>query len=262
MANFIFDETSSHQFGLVIGEINGSGLKTSNVFSEMEILSDNAFDRIEPYYYGRRFKENLKFSLTIVSRHSERYFLPFEIDAVQEWLFGRKEPKLLSIITDFGVKRSFECWLNNPAKIYKSYERVVGWTFDVECTSPFAITESKEKSYNCSMVENEIEYFNFSTVEDYIYPKMTIKLDPSTSYIRIENTNDNGRVFQLSGVKSGETIYVDNNLKYIETESKLNILDKFNNNFFRFVDGLNVLKISGKCELTFENRFYKNMGGF
>lgn len=217
-------------------------------------------DRSESFHYGAKLIDHLEFSMTILNKHGG-YYTPMEIQLIQGWLFGRIKPNKFIIYDDCGEEHNYECWLISPEKIKIGYN-VIGWNFIVRCTSTYSLTDLKTETINCLSDTNIIKYRNRSSVEDYVYPEMNIKLDNNTSSIEIINKSDNNRIFRISNVRKGEEIYVNNDLGYMDTKSGDNILDNFNLDYFRVVNGINDLTINGKCVITIKAKFKMAIGGY
>lgn len=260
ISNFEFDNITSHRFDLIIASIDGNKVKNIPAAINVEVLIDKASNRPLPFYYGSTSTKKLEFPMEIYNKHGKSYE-QYEIQAIQEWLFGRRKPHTLTIFDYDRGNESYECWLTNP-HYGKISNGAIGWKFDVICTSPYSMTNLIVQQFECLNEENTIEYYNFSNMEDYLYPEINIQMLDKTTYIRIQNENDNNRVFQITEIPMNDNIYVNNDLGYITSTSKENLFKTFNLQYFRFAEGFNKLKVSGKCILTFRNRFYKAVGGY
>jgi hypothetical protein len=260
MSNFVFNNISSHIFGLVIGFSSTQGIEEINTYSDMQIITDRSARRVEPYYFGRRLPESLEFGMEIYNKHGMHYEM-HDVQTIQEWLFGRAEPHYLSILDPDKGNESYLCWLVSP-QIVKVDNKVIGWKFQVMCASPYSETDIIESMYHCTTPTSEIEYYNLSNVEEYLYPELSIRMLGTASFILIENLNDNDRIFQITNIRAGTSIYVNNDYQYMIADNGDNVFQNFNLNWFRFSPGFNRLFISGTCELTFKHRFKKAVGGY
>ncbi len=259
-SNFQFDNTTSHRFGLIIGSIGDTGVQNIKTYGNIEIATDRAMNKTEPFYYRSKIVDHLEFPMTIINKH-QQFYESWEVQIIQSWLFGRRDPHLLTIFDPDKMNESYECWLIDP-EVIKVDNKPIGWSFTVKCTSSYSITDIKTEVFECTQDITDARYWNHSNIEDYLYPEMNIQLASDSTGIKIENESDGNRVFQLTGLRSGENIYVDNNLGYLVTVSGDKILKNFNLNYFRVVDGLNKLKITGKGVITIRTRFKKAVGGF
>jgi len=257
---FVFDNVSSQVFSLRIAQLGNQNTKVTNTYSSIEILKDRSSKRIESYYYGRRLADSIVFPMEILNENLNSYTMN-QVQVIQEWLFGRAEPKFLSILEPGMSNASYQCWLNNPSTISIDGQ-VVGWSFDVECTAPYALTDIVETRYELLNDASTIEFHNLSNVEDYLYPEMSIQLLDNSTFILIQNQSDEDRLFQISGMRQGESVFVDNNRQIMIAESGDNVFQHFNLNWFRFSPGFNRLYVDGRCILTFRNRFQMAFSGY
>ena len=263
MSNFIYDNIPSHIFGLTIGNIGHPGVTDTGTYANVEIISDRAAKRTEPYHYGIKLQDGLEFPMEIYNRHG-RYYEMYEVQAIQEWLFGRREAKYLSILDADKDGESYLCWLTEP-NVVKLESKVIGWRFKAVCTACYSVTDIVEQRYECADEYTTIDYYNLSNIDDYVYPEMEIQLLGNTTYIRIENHDDNDRAFQILNMKPGSVIYVNNDLQYMRVVTGGgvdSVFEHFNLNWLRFAAGRNRLNVSGMCEITFRTRFKKAVGGY
>lgn len=91
--------------------------------------------------------------------------------------------------------------------------------------------------------------------------KVTYKEKGSKGNVNVDDTIFNGYwdSYTLTGgddsLLKDETIYIDNENEYIETDLEDTYrYNEFNDNFLKLVRGKNILKISGKCKIKF--RYY------
>ena len=260
MSNFLFDGTSSHLFGLVIGHIGNTGVESISTYSNIELVQDRSLNRIEPYHYGIKYPERLEFPMEIYNKHGEHYEM-YEVQAIQEWLFGRNQAKYLSILDPDKGGEAYLCWLTSP-EIIKLDNKVIGWKFTVVTHSCYSHTNIYEESFVSDDDFSISHFHNMSNVEDYLYPEMEIHLQGLTTFVRIENISDNSRVFQITNLRRNSIVTVNNDLHLMSANNPDDIFENFNLNWFRFVPGHNRLLISGGCVVTFRTRFMKAVGGF
>lgn len=260
ISDFQYGKFTSSQWELVIGSVGSSNVENINTYGDIEVFTDKTILGIEPYFYGTKLSEHLEFPMTIVNRNGGFYTSSQE-QIIQGYLFNKKTPELLTISDWDKLDAGYMCLFTAPQKI-KINNLVIGWTFNVKVMSQYSITSLKTEVINCTTDVTNYNYWNHSDINDYIYPDLKIQLASDVSFIRIENSDDQNRVFQLTGLRNGEEIYVNNKLKYFTTKSGDKILNKFNYNFFRVVDNLNRLRINGRSVITLTTRFKKAVGGF
>lgn len=260
MSHFIFDNISSQKFKLQIASIGDSGAIARSTYSDIEITKDRSSKRVEPYVYGTKLSESLVLPYEIYHEDGGYYEL-YEVIVIQEWLFGRAEAKYLTILEAGLGNQSYLCWLTEPS-IVRHGGKDVGWRFNVVTVAPYAFTDIIEQSYVLMSDSGIIDFHNLSSIEDYLRPEMSIRLLGNTTSILIQNQNDKNRVFQITNIRQGDSIYVDNDRQIILSESGDNVLDNFNLKWLRFALGRNRLFINGRCELAFKVRFKIAIGGY
>ncbi len=259
--NFIYDNIASHTVGLVIGLLDPSPISNKNTYGSVEVLFDRAGNNSLPFYYGTTKPESLIIPAEVYNKHG-LYYEQYEIEAIEKWLFNKHSPRILSLLSPGKSNISYECWLAGSTRIINADTRVIGWSFDIICTSAYALGDEVEVIYECPNQENTFKYFNLSNINDYCRPELKIELLDNTTFFRIDNQQDPNNPMILSNLLPNDIITVDCKNEIFYSEKNDNILNKSNFNFLRLVDGCNNLSISGKTKVTIKNRILKTGAGF
>lgn len=258
--SFVFDEIPGETYNLFLYGLDTSGIMSNNGSSDVSLITKKIFRRPVPYFYGVEQTPVLQFGIT--------FFSPDEITAdmaqlIQRWLFGQRNYKKLQIVQDDMLDVYFNCVLTEPNMV-KVGGVVTGFTATVVCDSPYAWTfeETLTKTYATPEVSDIFYFYNLSDDVYYLFPQLDITLNGSGDTVSILNITDNNREFLFSGLTPGEVLSVDNDLKIITSSSGLLRLPLFNKNWFRLLNGVNQLKITGNVEeVIFTYRFPKKIGG-
>jgi hypothetical protein len=244
--NFIFDNIPSEMYGLVI--TSSGGESSTNASNDVDIKKQEIFRRPVPYFYGVSQSPVLEFEGEITSIEGE---IPADrASIIQGWLFGRSEYKKLRIIQPDMEEVYFNCFLKSP-QIKRIGNVIVGFSFTVECDSPFAWSNTKTIRYTKSNTSYTI--YNESDNRFYTYPKLRIRMNGTANgHFILRNLSDNNRKFNLQGLSPGDTIIVENDLQIITANLTPNILNKLASpaNFFRLVPGVNKLFLDANINTT------------
>jgi phage-related protein len=131
-----------------------------------------------------------------------------------------------------------------------------GISIDFISNKPYFTTRMRTYLYQFTTTTNTIKILNESDLNEYHKDiEIEFKLLSTSTSFSITNTNDNNRIFSFSGLSTGETIYIDNKKKRIISSTGNNRLPKFNENWFRMVNGINNLTISGRCEIEIRTQY-------
>jgi hypothetical protein len=249
-------------FGLVIAKMGSGAESEKPAGGEVEPLLASAGDRALPWWYGASRPKPLVFPLEIYCKHRAWYEL-HDVQAVEEWLFNRRKPELLTIFDPDMGNWSYECWLSGATRIVRIDKRVVGWRFDVVCTSPYMLGDWVEKAHDCSKGQAvRVECFNNSNIKDYIYPDLRIEMASGAASIRIDSGREPSRPFIMTGFAPGETIIVKGSLWHVASASGASLASKCNLNFPRLADGSNTFSVAGKCRLVIRHRPCRTGSGY
>lgn len=151
------------------------------------------------------------------------------------------------------------CVFINPSRI-ENEAGVVGYSFTVLMDSTMAWEEAtvQTKSISTSQTVSGTHTFTVnvdSDMNDYIYPKVIIKLGSTGGDITIKNVTDsNTRATVFSDLESQATITMDGSNNYITPAYFLNLTGR---NFIRLLNGTNGFSVTGNVTsmlFEFNNR--------
>ena len=238
---FIFDGIPSEYYKMYLLDFDGSGVKTNSAGSNVEIIQDKILRKATPYFFGTSQNEPLEFEITIgTTEKIDRR----DIAIIQKWLFGQTRRKKLQIQQCDLDNIYFNCFLINP-QITSIGNIPYAFTCTVQCDAPWAWEFPRTGTFQTQEVETNLEFYNSSDDTDYLHPKIEITLDSTTIAISAINANDNNRVFAFENLVPNEKLIIDNELETIVSSTGLNRLNNFNGNWFRFVQGINKIRIIG-----------------
>ena len=253
---FSFDGIYSRKFGYKIISLD-DGFESSfgidrSIDKEKGVNGDDIFYGVE--------NNNINLQVSICKTNDVGVPLAYtreELNFINRWFFAKKEPL------------PFEC---DGLIYYVIFIKSTKWsnganmgylTFDMELMNGIAYEPVK-------VIEKKIEYcdyiylYNDSTATDIIYPNYEFKfisgIEGSSNYIIITNETT-GQVIEINGIKVGERIIVDNNIKDMRSENSIykNIYKQSNGEWLYLVSGRNVLRID--ChECDFKIKYQNKMG--
>jgi len=126
---------------------------------------------------------------------------------------------------------------------------------------PFAYTEVTTQNETISSSPTQITINNPTNVRGadntfYYYPTLNITMVSGTTF-KMVNTSDSNREFEFTGLETTEVLSVNNALKYITTdEADTNrIADLTDKQWFRLVQGDNVINVYADCTLQIVSQF-------
>src|SRR5690606_20219276 len=86
-------------------------------------------------------------------------------------------------------------------------------------------------------------------------PEIWITMNEAGDFSLI-NVSKNNEEFKFVGLANGETVYVNNEREYIETDLLATYrYSNFNDNYLRLPVGKNILKVSGNAKIVFRYQF-------
>ena len=263
---FSFNRVPCEKYGLRIFDIDGNNNEATSFASTGEIQTDVIPSKGRNFLYGRSFETPLEFQLIFgldplmlkMDEHLDR----FEMNAIAEWLTGHQEYKWLEIEQPDLQMVRYRCVITELTPIQLSW---LPWAFTarVTCDSPYGYRFPEKYQYTCTGNTN-INLISRSTINRLYYPKVQIELNGSNT-ISLVNQSCNNQELKFSGLPQSYflTITVDNELCKIDSSDPAysNLYQYCNFNWFPLKRGMNKIKVTGNCVLTFICEFPVNYGG-
>jgi len=238
---FQFDNRKATDFGLYIVNLDTS-TKNAPYAVEREINEEKVRNNPIPFFFGLN-EQPLYFKVTLFREEEWDYDTRVEIT---QWLFQDEYKSFIS--TDHnGI--IYNCIaIDRPEKILiGNIPRMIELNF--RCDAPWAWSPVLSTNYDLSnnTTTQIITMVNRSNIVKYHYPEIWIQsLDGGT--ISLKNYSDGGREFKFDNLQVNEIVYINNQLKQIETDvSSIYRLKDFNRNWLRLNYGINNIVVTGKC---------------
>lgn len=255
--SFIYDNISSEDFGLFIGEINGNSLKEDMASTNTELIFDSINGRSENFVYGVVQSEKcLSFEIKLFS------YTPIskgDISYVDNWLFANVMPKRLIFCQEDMATYSYDCIFTNNKTLYSGNE-CYGFSCTAVCSSAYAYELERSAEYDVkSGSVTKARFNNISGGIHYLYPRIEFVCNRDGGVVKIVNKSDN-RTFEITGLSNGEKISIDEWFQ-ITSSTDLRRIGNCNKQWLRFKKGINLLEISGDTsKVKVYYRFKKAIG--
>lgn len=260
---FIFDDIPCSEYGLMVYHFGSVG-QDDVAFQNGDVVEDRIPGRYDSMMYGLVQNKSLEYTLVfganIESVEADSYIDRYEVETISSWLTGHHSRKWLTIVQDDMEAFRYKC-LISELKLITYGDMPWAFSCKVSCDSPFAYTFPEETVYNVNG-EKQVCFYNRSSYNGLYRPHLEITINGG-SEVSIQNLSDDNRIFQFSGLPSGNplTIYVDNKNQVITNDKNLNLYPYFNMKFFRLLRGDNILKLSGNASIKLVCEFPVNIGG-
>lgn len=248
--NFYYRGIYSLDMGLVNVNINGSSLFEEPFIANRTIHEIKVKGRDKPYFQGVEY-EPLSFTLSFyfVDNYNER-----RIREVARWLTpSYYEP----FYTDDNPERIFYCMPVEESTLIHNGLKEGYLTLTMRCDSPYSYSPVVTSPvYDFSNNTSTGTIFTFENLGDVpVKPEMWIT-KVGKGDLSIVNITDANREFKFVNLADGETVYVDNENEIIETDIFMTYrYDNFNDNYLRFVYGINKLVAYGKFKMILRYQF-------
>ncbi|NFO24753.1 phage tail protein, partial [Clostridium botulinum] len=122
--------------------------------------------------------------------------------------------------------------------------------------APYPFSPTYIEQYNHKQaISDIIEINNLSNISKYYYPEIQVYSE-DTSF-KLVNLTNGGEEFIFNNIDKGESIYINNQMKQIESDkkdfkgNKVYRLSNFNKNWFKLVKGINIIKVVGDVDVIF-----------
>lgn len=261
-SSFTYDGINSDSYNVIMCSIDSFGLDDIDTGLSTEIISDST-SSIERFEYSAKYNSVITFEMTLCNKDFTS-LTKNQIRNITKWLTGRKKAAWLSLKNENYDDVNYKCRVISATK-KKVGDTVLGLLLKWECSSPYAYTEEYVYNFSINGSNQEVIIYNDTDdTENYLYPNIIIKSKSNMEVFSIYNVSDNNRLTKLKNIVYNEVIQMDNQNGIIST----NIHDKKllplfeGRKWFRLVEGENILKITGNCDLSISLRFPRKVGDF
>lgn len=266
--HFEFGNFISKKYGLIFAHVDTESIQ-SRMTGDIESLTIFNRGSKSRYLVGNDYESS---AITMEAEIVTDDCLPLSADdkrIVEKSLFNKPEYRRLYIdidddylgssyeVVDGILKRSYlNCRFVNPQKIEQSNGQVIGYRFTIECDSALlwqdAIVALCNLNHNSATSNSIISILVDTDLNEYVYPKVSIKIGSVGGDITISNNSDEAsRLTSFRGLTPNITLVMKGGgINYISGDNYLKFSNK---NFIRLLDGENLLTVIGDVtEMTFE----------
>lgn len=267
-SKFIYDGVSSLDYGLLMCELDSSGVSDESTGLNLEVFFDQIGSSANRADYGAAYAEVLEFPCTVVKEDGS-YFSRAESRELLEWISGKRNFRWLKIYDGDNDTLNYLCRATSITK-KKVGSDVLGYTIVWTCNSPYAYSDEVTLTETVLAADHECTISNDSDeINDYLYPIVTITPSNACNTLSIENlsdikfTGDTPRRLEISDVAANETITIDCKNRIITSSNSTRYIgEDFNLNWLRLLPGENNLVLNGVGIFTFRYRLPIKAGDF
>jgi phage-related protein len=224
-----------------------NGLQDEPFYGGREIIEEIIPGRKKPYFYDIR-ESPLSFNVAFAFEEVWNYD---KMREVARWLIKDNYKELY--FDDNVDKRYYAVVVDNPRLIHNCLKQgYVELTF--RCNAPYAFSPIYTSQYDLSGISSPtIITFN-NEGDDILKPEIEI-LKYGTGDFSITNLTDGGKVCSFTGLADQETVYVNNELRQIISDSGFYRYDNHNGNYLELVRGENSLEVNGAAIIDFRYQY-------
>ena len=247
---FSYAGIESSEHGIVNVNIR-TGLLTEPLVPNRILRETEVRGRARPYFHEIQLSPrvmNLSFAFMEKWREEEED----KLREVVNWLCGQDYYKPFYFIEE-PDRIYYVLVIDNPELVHNA-----AWSgymnLTLRANSPYAYSQvqESEEPIVCSGTTD----FMFENEGDILLKPLMEIFTISAGDISIINESDNDREFSLTGLADAETIYIDNDNQFIETDIYMTYrYGNHNNVFLELLPGENNLKVLGNCQLRFRYQF-------
>lgn len=255
---FIYAGIPSSMYGLYICDFAGNRNDDVAFGNSAKIIEKKVNNRVSPLHYGVDYNSTpLSFKMIFASK---KELNRWDMQEIAHWLTGRNNYEWLSIEQSDMKNVQYKCIITDLKPIS------VGWApyafeANVRCDCPYAYGNAFSERFSISKTSPVI-LFNDGTARVPCKPDLKIIKPAGVTEVNLINESDDNREFSIVYLPSTSMeIYVSNeNGIIIDKTLGTDLYSGFNDVFFRLIPGINQIKTTGNLDVTFEGRFYFNIG--
>lgn len=224
----------------------------SDTYLEMEPVYTESYDgtRLD---YGAKYSSVAVIRITVIKADGTDFSVA-DVRDFLKWTTGARNVSYLDLLDESGqIKYSFLGRVTNAFQ-QKMDGRTIGLILEYTCNTPFAYSPVQKVERSIIGEETFTITNDSDDIYSYVYPKVTYT-NASGDYVVISNTTTNNigdSATKITGLISGETITIENNMMILSSTINKTFGDTFNFVFPRLAAGDNEITIDGIGTITFE----------
>lgn len=259
---FVFNGYSSDMFNIICVSFNENNSDDYSAGAQTEFITEGNYDGSKWYSTSNKYNESLSYTIQIIKNPCiGEYLTKDETRAILKWLVSPSDYKPFKIDDDFFYGENFRVKFTNPK--YKVVGNLVrGLELMLNFDRPFSLSDDIVIKHLINNTGNIILYNNSDESEKSLYPKcVTINVIKDGTII-LHNQRDDVHVFtEFKDCVSGEVIQLNCEERRIRsTNSSIPIMERFNKNWVRLLEGKNLITITGSCEIIFTYNEIRRVG--
>jgi len=252
MANFVgtsftFDGETSDSHNVTLVKVDESGFVNSSISGGRSPIEEWNVNKYQPYYYRTKVEpRNLSITITLNTPATPTLVWDATNKAdIFSWLYGGYGYKdFQSSDSNYIDKIIFTSPLElmtsdlNNGYIVLSAQALPYKYSAIQTTTTIVASSPTVVAIDC--LQNILS----PQGDDYFYPTITATIGASGT-LNIINTTDAGRIFNITGLTSGEVVTINNDLQVVTGTVSTGIVGNLtNHNWFRLKNGVNSLSIT------------------
>ena len=258
MANFIgtkftFNGETSDSHNVMLVKVGDGGMINTSLGGGRSPIEEWVINRDKPFFYKTKL-EPRELQITIMLNTSATPTLTWSSAVRSEifsWLYSpRGYCDFVSEDSVYIDKIIFTSPLElTTANLTDGYITLSAQALPHKY-APLQTTNVTVSSAPTALTINCLQNIQSPNNDLYFYPSMTVVVGAGGN-IRIVNTSDSSRVFELTSLSVGETVTINNELKIITATVSTGLISKLTNkNWFRLKNGTNNLSITSLGTFT------------
>jgi hypothetical protein len=255
--DFTFNNISSTPTGLQLVRTE-SGLVATPVAGGKNVHEEYVPYRDKPYFYISNMQP-LEVTMSFMITATPNAWTDAVRQQVFDWLYSPRQ--YCDFISSDNLAKVYKIIFTSPLEfntisLTEGYFTLSGQmyphAYTILTSTPVSVTSTPT---NITII-NEQNVRNYDNTY-YYYPIIYADLTGAASSIKIVNTSDSNRVFEITGLDALEELYIDNELKIIN--SSVTGANRFatltSKQWLRLIKGSNVLRIDTTCDLVIQCQY-------
>lgn len=271
--DFEYADKRLSDFGFIICSIN-----TDSGFRDVETGHDITFNTVKNNYSSKQYITSSTYenvyttSFDIIknvcgNNGKDMYCTSDEIRRLNMWL-NRREYRKLKFIGTMDSDYTLNYFGSFNTKQIMNGDKIVGLSLTFTSNAPYAFADEIILKYDIS---SEYEHFYLSGDGDelgYVYPKVSIYFPNECKKFQLLNIST-GTKIELRNCSPDETIVIDGELKFIQTNEQSHKDTIYNDFNYEYLDilvdedySVNKYEVSSPCEITITYSPIRKVGVF
>lgn len=267
---FTYNNIDSRELSLIMAVVDGNSEDEVKVAGAIkEVVMDSPMNSIKSVFYGVKREPNYEFDVEIYTINNNANIEVTRDDLnifrnkfVIDWLNGQSSPKELRLQKIGFDNVSLRGFFKDVTRVFDN-DKMWGAKGTFVSVDMYPMSNDNVRTFTNTQLTKDIEFYIDSS-HSKVDTIVEIQLASNETGIRLDSIDNSDIALIVSGLPSGSKIIYDSNRGTVKAYKGNTLITNIwsyvdNSKDFCLIAGMNKIKITGRCDLTFKYSYPINI---